>query len=88
MILRLLSNAMNTANPTRIPAPSKRFRFGSTSTNFTPSPSISPRKISGRRWKIVSPISPPTAKATIRDREDGSILGGHNARRKLGGPEM
>jgi hypothetical protein len=30
----------------------------------------------------VSPRSPPTAKATMTDREEGSMLGGHNARRK------
>lgn len=36
----------------------------------------------------MSPRSPPTAKATMMVREDGSMLGGHSARRKFGGPEM
>ena len=31
---------------------------------------------------MVSPRRPPTAKATITDSEDGSMLGGHSARRK------
>jgi hypothetical protein len=36
----------------------------------------------------VSPSKPPTAKATMMVSEAGSILGGHSARRKFGGPEM
>lgn len=36
----------------------------------------------------MSPKSPPTAKATMTDREEGSILGGHNASRKFGGPDI
>ena len=30
----------------------------------------------------MSPSKPPTAKATITEREEGSMFGGHKARRK------
>ena len=36
----------------------------------------------------MSPSKPPTAKATIIERDEGSTLGGQRARRKLGGPDM
>ena len=36
----------------------------------------------------MSPSKPPTAKATMMERDEGSTLGGQRARRKLGGPEM
>ena len=36
----------------------------------------------------MSPSNPPTANATMMVNEPGSILGGHSARRKLGGPEI
>ena len=60
----------------------KRFLFGLTRIKRAWPGSASPRKISGRRWKRVSPRRPPTAKATMTEREEGSIFGGHNARRK------
>lgn len=65
-----------------MPSPRRRFRLGSTMTNRTLSGDSSPRKISGRRWKSVSPSSPPTANATITVNDDGSMLGGHSASRK------
>lgn len=80
--------ATNVTKPTMMATPSKRFLFGSTITNLTLSCSSSPRKISGSRWNRVSPNRPPTAKATMTDSDEGSMLGGHSARRKLGGPEM
>ena len=83
-----LSIAMKVTMPLRMPTPRRRLRLGSSMTNLTWEGSSSPRKISGRRWKRVSPSSPPTAKATIIVREAGSMFGGHSARRKLGGPEM
>jgi len=36
----------------------------------------------------VSPSNPPTANATMTERDEGSIFGGHSASRKFGGPEM
>lgn len=36
----------------------------------------------------MSPSKPPTAKATITDNDAGSMLGGHNANKKFGGPEI
>lgn len=36
----------------------------------------------------MSPRRPPTAKATITDSDEGSILGGHKASRKFGGPDI
>lgn len=65
-----------------IPRPSKRFLLFSTSTKRACSGESSPKKISGSRWNSVSPSNPPTAKATMIEREEGSILGGHRARRK------
>ncbi len=83
-----LSMAMNVTIPLRMPTPRRRLRLGSSMTNLTWEGSSSPRKISGRRWKRVSPSRPPTAKATMMVRDAGSMFGGHSARRKLGGPEM
>lgn len=80
--------ATNVKNPTRIATPSSKFLFGSTSTNLALSASSSPRKISGSRWKKVSPSRPPTANATMTESEDGSMFVGHSASRKFGGPEM
>ena len=71
-----------------IATPSNRFLLGSTRTNLTCSGLSSPRKISGKRWKSVSPNNPPTANATMTDKLEGSMFGGHSARRKFGGPEM
>ena len=87
-IRRALSIAMNVTMPLRMPTPSRRLRLGSSMTSLTSRGSSSPRKISGRRWKRVSPNRPPTANATMIVREAGSMFGGHKARRKLGGPEM
>ncbi len=42
----------------------------------------------GSRWRNTSPRSPPTANATSVFNDAGSIFGGTNARKKLGGPEM
>jgi hypothetical protein len=80
--------ATNVTNPTIMATPRSRFLFGSTMTNLVLSGSSSPRKISGRRWNRVSPKRPPTANATITESDEGSILGGHSARRKLGGPDI
>ena len=87
-IRNALSIAMNVTSPTNMPTPSKRFLFGSKSTNRTLSGSSSPKNISGNRWNNVSPNSPPTANATITLSDEGSMFGGHNASRKFGGPEM
>ena len=36
----------------------------------------------------MSPSSPPTANATMIVNDEGSMFGGHSARRKFGGPDM
>ena len=81
-IRRPLSMATKVRKPTIIATPRRRFLLGSTRTKRTCSGESSPRKISGRRWKSVSPRRPPTAKATITESDEGSIFGGHSARRK------
>ena len=80
-----LSMATKVTNPNKIATPRRRFLFGSTRTKRASSGEASPRKISGRRWKIVSPSRPPTANATMTESEEGSMLGGHSARRKSTG---
>ena len=80
--------ATKVKKPTMIATPSSRFLLFSTLTKRICSGESSPRKISGKRWKRVSPSRPPTANATMTEREAGSIFGGHSARRKFGGPEI
>lgn len=87
-IRRVLSIATKVKKPTMIPRPRRRLRFGSTITKRTWSGESSPRKISGSKWKMVSPRRPPTANATMTDREEGSMFGGHRARRKSSAGDM
>ncbi len=79
-----LSMATKVRKPTMMATPSRMFLFGFTRMKRAWEGSASPRKISGRRWKSVSPSKPPTAKATMMESEEGSMLGGHSARRKSG----
>ena len=67
-----------------IATPRSRFLLGSTNTNRACSGESSPRNISGRRWNSVSPRRPPTAKATIIEREEGSMFGGQRPSKKSG----
>lgn len=79
-----LSMATKVRKPTMMATPSRMFLFGFTRMKRAWEGSASPRKISGRRWKSVSPSKPPTAKATMMESEEGSMFGGHSARRKSG----